>query len=66
MTAQRRRRFKQSDTLEHRLADEAQRLREQAKLLPPGVAREEALRKARQCETGQQMAEWLRSPDAQA
>lgn len=63
MTGQRRKRFKQSDTLEHRLADEAQRLREHAKLLPPGAAREQMLRKARQCEAGQQMTEWLRLPD---
>jgi hypothetical protein len=31
-----RRRFKQTDTLEERLATEAKRLREQAKALPPG------------------------------
>ncbi|MBH5367854.1 hypothetical protein [Bradyrhizobium glycinis] len=60
-----RHRFKQVDTLEARLAAEAERLREQANLLPPGAARDEILRKARQAETGSQMSEWLRSPGLQ-
>ena len=51
------------DSLEKRLAQEAQRLREEAKLLPPGIVREDTLRKARQCETGSHISEWLRSPD---
>ena len=58
----RRNRFKQVQKLEERLADEAVRLREQAKLLPHGVVREEVMRKARQCETGAHMSDWLRSP----
>jgi hypothetical protein len=58
-----RRRFKQTDTLEERLATEAKRLREQAKALPPGPERDVILRKARQCETGSHMSEWLRSPE---
>jgi hypothetical protein len=58
-----RRRFKQPDTLEERLATEAKRLREQAKALPPGPERDVILRKARQCETGSHMSEWLRSPE---
>ena len=57
-----RRRFKQSNSLEERLTDEAKRLREAAKLLPPGAVREQVLRKARQAETGSHMSEWLRSP----
>jgi hypothetical protein len=57
-----RRRFKQSEELETRLADEASRLREQAKLLPRGAVREAVLRKARQCDTGAHMSEWLKSP----
>jgi hypothetical protein len=60
-----RHRFKQTDSLEARLAAEAERLREQAKSLPPGAARDEMLRKARQAETGSQMSEWLRSPGLQ-
>ena len=58
-----RRRFKQPDTLEERLITEAKRLREQAKALPPGPERDVILRKARQCETGLHMSEWLRSPE---
>ena len=58
----RRRRFTQTKTLEERLADEAKRLREQAKLLPQGALREATLRKARQAETGSRVSEWLRSP----
>ena len=57
-----RRRFKQTETLESRLAEEAKRLREEAKSLPPGTAREALLRKARQAETGSHMSEWLQSP----
>lgn len=64
--SQHRRRFKQSQNLEERLAEEAKRLREEAKLLPPGAVREEVLRKARQCETGSHVSEWLRSPGLRA
>ncbi|TCU76737.1 hypothetical protein EDE08_102275 [Bradyrhizobium sp. R2.2-H] len=60
-----RRRIKHVDSLEARLAAEAERLREEAKSLPAGPAREEMLRKARQAETGSQMSEWLRSPGLQ-
>ena len=57
-----RRRFDQTQSLEIRLAEEAKRLREQAKLLKPGSVRDELIRKARQAETGSLMSEWLRSP----
>lgn len=60
-----RRRFKQTKSLEERLAQEAQRLREQAKALPPGPDRDILLQKARQAETGSHMSEWLRSPGLQ-
>ena len=60
-----RRRIKQSLSLEERLSQEAKRLREEAKLLPPGAAREALLRKARQAETGSHMSEWLSSPELQ-
>jgi hypothetical protein len=60
-----RRRFKQTESLEARLAEEAKRLREEAKALPPGAVREALLRKARQAETGAHMSEWLRSPGLQ-
>lgn len=61
-----RRRFKQTVSLEERLAEETKRLREQADLPPPGAVRDAALRKARQAETGSHMSEWLRSPGLQA
>jgi hypothetical protein len=57
-----RRRFKQTVSLKVRLIEEAKRLREEAKLLPPGAMREALLRRAREAETGSHMTEWLRSP----
>jgi hypothetical protein len=56
------RRFNQIQSLEKRLAEEAKRLRAEAKLLPPGARRDEMIRKARQAETGSHVSEWLRSP----
>jgi hypothetical protein len=56
-----RSRFMQSQPLEERLADEAQRLRGQAKLLRPGAAREALIRRAREAETGADMSAWLQS-----
>ena len=60
-----RRRFKHTETLEVRLGKEAVRLREEAKGLPQGTEREAMLRRARQCETGSHVSEWLRSPGLQ-
>ncbi|WP_271570459.1 hypothetical protein [Bradyrhizobium sp. CCBAU 11386] len=60
-----RRRFKQTTSLEERLAEQAQRLREEAKTLPPGIERERTIRRARQAETGAHISEWLRSPGLQ-
>jgi hypothetical protein len=51
-----RRRIKATENLERRLAAEARRFREQAEELPMGAERDEALRRARQCE------KWLRPP----
>ncbi|MBR1120298.1 hypothetical protein JQ628_02135 [Bradyrhizobium lablabi] len=62
MTVTKRRRIRQTDILETRLAEEARRLREQARLLPPGLQREGLLRKARQADVGAHISEWLRSP----
>jgi len=62
---QQRRSLKQLMSLEERLAKDAKRLREEAKLLPPGAMRDATLRKARQAETGSHMSEWLRSPELQ-
>jgi hypothetical protein len=57
-----RRRFKQTQSLEERLAEEAKRLRAEAKLLPPSAAHDELIRRAREAETSSHMSEWLRSP----
>jgi len=60
-----RRRFKQKEPLEERLAEEAKRLREEANGTPPGIERERMIRKARQAETGSHISGWLRSPGLQ-
>jgi hypothetical protein len=60
-----RRRFEQTVSLEERLAEEARRLREEAERLPHGPVRDDALRRARQAETGSHMTEWLTSPGLQ-
>lgn len=60
-----RRRFRQTEVLEVRLADEARRLRKEAQGTPPGVERDRLIRKARQAETGSQISGWLRSPGLQ-
>jgi hypothetical protein len=57
-----RRRFKQTRSLEERLSEEAKRLREEARLLPPSAERDEMIRKARQAETASHMNDWLTSP----
>jgi hypothetical protein len=57
-----RSRFKRTQSLEERLAKEAKRLREEARLLPPGALREELIRKARQAEIASHLNEWLTSP----
>ena len=59
---QKRHRFKQKQSLEERLVLQATRLREEAKALPPGAAREAILVRATQAEIGVQMSQWLRSP----
>jgi len=59
---QKRRRFKHQTSLEERLADEAQHLREHADGLPAGAQRDDLLRKARQLDTASHMSEWLTSP----
>ena len=51
-----RRRFKQSSIFKYRLEEEAINLRNQAEGMPPGIRREELLRKARQAETAPHMS----------
>jgi hypothetical protein len=58
-----RRGVSHTQSLESRLAEEAKHLREEAKKLPHGAAREELLHKARKAETGSHMSEWLQSSE---
>jgi len=58
-------RFIQTKPLKERLLEEAQTLREQARLLPFGTVRDAALIKARQAEAAAHMDDWLRSPGLQ-
>ena len=61
-----RKAFRENEPLEERLAEEAKRLREEAKGIPPGIESERMIRKARQAETGSHISEWLRSPGLQS
>jgi hypothetical protein len=60
-----RRRFKQTVTLEERLANEAKHLRDQAKQLPPGPEQADLLRKAREDEMIAEIEGWITSPGLQ-
>nr|WP_247971265.1 hypothetical protein [Bradyrhizobium sp. 195] len=59
---QRRRRVKQTRTLEERLAEQAAKLKALADQLPAGSEREGLLRRARLAETGAHLSYWLTSP----
>ena len=61
-----RRRLKQTLTLEERLVEDTEQLREQAKLLPPGATLDRVLQRIRQNETAAHMTEWLNSPGLKA
>jgi hypothetical protein len=63
---QKRRRFKQTQPLEVRLAAEAKRLREQLQTLPHGSRRDAVERKAIQAEAAYELSELLRSPGVRA
>jgi hypothetical protein len=60
-----RRRFVQTTSLEERLAEQAKRLREEARGTPPGVARDDLIRKARHAEAAQHMQDWIKSSGLQ-
>lgn len=60
-----RSRFKQTSSLEERLAEEAKQLREQAMMLPPGPVRDAVERRARQADAAARVNEWLMSPGLQ-
>jgi hypothetical protein len=56
-----RRRIKHTMSFDERLAERAQRFRSHAKTLPPGIERDELIRKAGQAETASRINEWLTS-----
>ena len=62
----RRHRFKQTTTLAHRLTEQAGRLRERARQLPPGMEQTALTRKLRQTETALRIDAWLSSPQSMA
>lgn len=63
---QQRRRFEQFDPLDKRLAEQAERLRKEARGIPPGIEREKLIRRAKQAETASHINEWLTSPGLRA
>ena len=60
-----RRRFKHTTSLQDRLAQEAKRLREEARKARSAQEHDRLLRKARQAETVAHVSEWLSSPGLQ-
>jgi len=60
-----RRRFKQTQSLQVRLAEEAKRLQEKAQLLPPGAKRDVLEMKVRELAAAARISNWLRSPGLQ-
>jgi hypothetical protein len=54
-----RRRFKQIETLDVRLTQMAQQMRDEARTLPPGRRREILMRKVRQSEMAAELTRWL-------
>ena len=61
-----RRRIKQTTPLSERLALFAEEARERAAALPPGLERDDLLRRARQAETALHVDEWIGSPGLQS
>ena len=61
-----RRRIKQTTSLDERLTQQLQQIKEQVGTMPSGRARDEMMRTARQAETAARLNEWLSSPGLQA
>jgi hypothetical protein len=64
--SQQRRPLDQSIPLDKRLAAHAERLRGEARGTPPGVKRDDLLRRARQAETAAHAQDWVSSAGLQA
>jgi len=58
----RRRRVKQTVSLQERLLAKATRLREEAAKLRPGIEHERLMRRARNAEAASQISDWIASP----
>jgi hypothetical protein len=57
----RRRRFKQTVTLQDRLVSFAQEARDKAAQLPPGIEKDDMLKKARQADIALHLNDWANS-----
>jgi hypothetical protein len=53
-------------SVKQHLADESNRLRDEAAAMPPGVERDRLIRMARQAETAARINEWVESPGLQS
>jgi len=60
-----RRRIKQTTSLEVRLLRQVEQIKLRAESMPPGQEREQLLKKARDADMGAQIEGWLRSPALQ-
>ena len=60
-----RRRYKQSMPLKDRLAVFAEKMREKAARLKPGIEQDNFLRRARQADTAQHLDDWANSSGLQ-
>ena len=60
-----RRRIKQTESLQDRLASFAKEARAKASELPPRTERDDLTRKARQADTAAHMEQWINSPGLQ-
>ena len=61
-----RRRFKQTTSLQERLAAFAESARNKAIALPPGSEQDDLLERARQADTALHIEDWLNSPGLKA
>jgi len=66
ITPAKRNRRKNATTTTERLLESAQQARAEASTLPPGPARRELLRRAREAETTAHLNDWLTSPGLRA
>jgi hypothetical protein len=64
-SAMERRHFTETVQLEKPTAEQAKPLRNEARGTPPGVKRDDLIRRARQIETACHVKEWLSSPGLQ-